>query len=83
MTQGKRPGADIGMLTRVQIIVQKKDDVLIIPTSAIRTVGKRRFVEYYEGNVKRSRNVEVGISTDVDTEVVSGLDEGMTILAGT
>jgi RND family efflux transporter MFP subunit len=78
-----RPGADIGMLTRVQIIVQKKDDVLIVPTSAVRTVGKRKFVEYYEGNVKRSRNIEVGISTDVDTEVVSGLDEGMTILAGT
>jgi hypothetical protein len=36
-----------------------------------------------DGNVKRSRNIEVGISTDVDTEVVTGLDEGMTILAGT
>jgi len=78
-----RPGADIGMLTRVQIIVQQKDDALIVPSSAIRTVGKRRFVEYYDGNVKRSRNVEVGISTDVDTEILSGLDEGMTILAGT
>ena len=36
-----------------------------------------------DGNVKRSRNVEVGIATDVDTEIVSGLDEGMTVLAGT
>jgi HlyD family secretion protein len=78
-----RPGAEIGMLTRVQIIVQKKDDVLIVPTNAIRTVGKRRFVEYMDGSVKRSRNVEIGISTDVDTEIVSGLDEGMQILAGT
>ena len=78
-----RPGADIGMLTRVQVIVQKKDDVLIVPTNAIRTVGKRRFVEFMDGNVKRSRNVEVGISTDVDSEIMSGLDEGMSILAGT
>jgi multidrug efflux pump subunit AcrA (membrane-fusion protein) len=78
-----RPGAEIGMLTRVQIIVQKKDGVLMVPTNAIRTVGKRRFVEFMDGNVKRSRNVETGISTDVDTEIVSGLDEGMTILAGT
>jgi HlyD family secretion protein len=76
-----RPGAEIGMQARVQIVVQKKDDVLIVPTSAIRTVGKRRFVEYLDGNVKRSRNVETGISTDVDTEILSGLDEGMTILA--
>jgi hypothetical protein len=36
-----------------------------------------------DGNVKRSRNIEVGIVTDVDTEVISGLEEGMTILAGT
>jgi HlyD family secretion protein len=78
-----RPGAQIGMNARVQIVVQKKDDVLLIPTQAIRTVGKRRFVEYMDGNVKRSRNIEIGISTDVDTEVVSGLDEGMSILAGT
>ncbi|HEX2034604.1 MAG TPA: efflux RND transporter periplasmic adaptor subunit [Chloroflexota bacterium] len=78
-----RPGAEIGMPARVQIVVQRKDDVLIVPTNAIRTVGKRRFVEYMDGNVKRSRNIEVGISTDVDTEVVSGLEEGMTILAGT
>lgn len=77
-----RPGAEIGMQARIQIVVQKKDDVLIVPTSAIRTVGKRRFVEYLDGNVKRSRNVEIGIATDVDTEIVSGLDEGMVILAG-
>ncbi|MGI8422510.1 MAG: HlyD family efflux transporter periplasmic adaptor subunit [Chloroflexota bacterium] len=77
-----RPGAQIGMNARVQIVVQRKDDVLLIPTQAIRTVGKRRFVEYMDGNVKRSRNVEIGISTDVDTEVISGLDEGMAILAG-
>jgi HlyD family secretion protein len=78
-----RPGAQLGMNARVQIVVQRKDDVLLVPTQAIRTVGKRRFVEYMDGNVKRSRNVEIGITTDVDTEVVSGLDEGMSILAGT
>jgi HlyD family secretion protein len=78
-----RPGADLGMLARVQIIVQNKDNTLIVPTNAIRTVGKRRFVEYMDGNVKRSRNVEIGISTDTDTEILTGLDEGMTILAGT
>ncbi len=78
-----RPGADIGMLARVQIIVQQRQDVLIVPTAAIRTVGKRRFVEYMDGAVKRSRNVEIGISTEQDTEIVSGVEEGLAILAGT
>ncbi len=78
-----RAGAQLGMNARVQIVVERKDGVLLVPTQAIRTVGKRRFVEYMDGNVKRSRNVEVGITTDVETEIVSGLDEGMAILAGT
>jgi multidrug efflux pump subunit AcrA (membrane-fusion protein) len=36
-----------------------------------------------DGDIKRSRNVETGITTDQDTEIVSGLTEGMVILAGT
>lgn len=78
-----RAGADIGMLARVQIVVQQKQDVLIVPTASIRTVGKRRFIEYMDGAVKRSRNIEIGISTEQDTEVVTGLEEGLAILAGT
>ena len=83
VVEWSRPGADIGMLARVQIIVQQRQDVLIVPTAAIRTVGKRRFVEYMDGAVKRSRNVEIGISTEQDTEIVSGVEEGLAILAGT
>jgi len=82
VVEWSRPGADIGMLARVQIVVQQRQDVLIVPTAAIRTVGKRRFVEYMDGAVKRSRNVEIGISTEQDTEIVSGVEEGLAILAG-
>jgi RND family efflux transporter MFP subunit len=76
------PGAELGMLARVQITLQTKDDVLMVPNGAVRTVGKRRFVEYMDGDIKRSRNVELGIVTDQDTEITSGLTEGMEILAG-
>jgi RND family efflux transporter MFP subunit len=76
------PGAEMGMLARVQITLQIKPDVLIVPNGAVKTVGKRKYVEYMDGDIKRSRNVETGITTDQDTEVTSGLQEGMTILAG-
>lgn len=75
-------GAEMGMLARVQVTLQIKPNVLIVPNGAVRTVGKRRFVEYLDGEIKRSRNVELGIVTDQDTEVTSGLQEGMEILAG-
>jgi len=76
------PGAEMGMLARVQITLLVKPDVLIVPNSAVHTVGKRTYVEYMDGDIKRSRNVQVGIVTESETEIVSGLEEGMTILSG-
>ena len=76
------PGAEMGMLARVQITLVVKPDVLMVPNGAVRVVGKRKFVEYMDGDIKRSRNVETGIQTDAETEITSGLQEGMVILAG-
>lgn len=76
------PGAEMGMLARVQVTLLVKSDVLMVPNGAVRVVGKRKFVEYMDGDIKRSRNVETGIATDMDTEITSGLQEGMVILAG-
>ena len=76
------PGAEMGMLARVQVTLLIKRDVLMVPNGAVRVVGKRKFVEYMDNDIKRSRNVETGISTESDTEVISGLQEGMVILAG-
>jgi RND family efflux transporter MFP subunit len=76
------PGAEMGMLARVQITLLVKPDVLMVPNGAVRVVGKRKFVEYMDGEIKRSRNVETGISTESDTEIISGVQEGMVILAG-
>lgn len=76
-----QPG-QLGALARISIEVQRKDNVLVVPIKAIKTVGKRQFVEYMEGNLRRSANVEVGITTDTEAEIVSGLREGQVILAG-
>ena len=34
------------MLARVKIILQRLENVLLVPQAAVRTVGKRQFVEY-------------------------------------
>ncbi|CAA9305049.1 MAG: hypothetical protein AVDCRST_MAG77-6011 [uncultured Chloroflexi bacterium] len=75
-------GAEMGMLARVQVTLLVKPDVLMVPNGAVRTVGKRKFVEYMDGDIKRSRNVETGIQTDAETEITSGVQEGQVILAG-
>lgn len=77
------PGpVNLGDLANVTIDVQRKDNVLLLPTAAIRTFGGRRFVRL-EGPAGRHQEVdiEVGISDDTNTEITKGLQEGQKVIA--
>lgn len=80
------PGSDskvqLGMLVRGTILVLEKSDALLVPARAIKTVGDRTFVEYMDGQVRRAQNVDVGIISDDNAEILRGLREGQTILVG-
>ncbi len=66
-----------GMSVSVVIITEMKQDVLLIPNSAIKTQNNIQYVEVMqEDNTIYSQQIEVGISNDTNTEVVSGLAEG-------
>jgi HlyD family secretion protein len=77
------PGpVQLGDLANVTIDVKRKDNVLLLPTAAIRTFGGRRFVRL-EGPSGRHQEVdiEVGISDDTNTEITKGLKEGDKVIA--
>ncbi len=74
-------GMRIGMSASVDINQNERANVLIIPSSAIRTEGNQRFVRVQQGETFADRQIETGLSTDVDTEVVSGLNENDVIAA--
>ena len=77
-----KEGAEIGMLARVTITVQEKHDVLKVPIESIKRSGRRTFVEFMDGDIKRAKNVEIGIQTETEVEILSGLEEGFVILQG-
>ena len=77
-----KEGAEIGMLARVTITVQQKDDVLKVPIESVKRSGRRTYVEYMDGDIKRAKNVETGIQTETEVEILSGLEEGFVILQG-
>jgi RND family efflux transporter MFP subunit len=81
-TSGGTARPELGMLARVQVTLLRKPNVLLVPNAAIKVVGRRKFVEYMDGEIRRSRNVEVGIVTDTETEVLSGVQAGMVVIAG-
>lgn len=71
----------VGMNTSIDIGTAEKENVLIVPTSAIRSEGTRRFVRLQQGEEFTDREVKLGLSNDVEAEVVSGLAEGDVIAA--
>lgn len=76
-TQPLPPGPTLGMLGRVVVTLREKKDVLVLPNAAIRSFGGRRYVQITTtGGRKREIDVEVGIITQTETEIIKGLKEG-------
>lgn len=72
----------VGRTAQIAVTQQHKDNVLLIPKKAVRTAGPRTYVQYMSGSTRRVANIEVGITTDQDAEIVSGLTEGQIIVVG-
>ena len=77
----EREGVQMGMLARVNITLQVKDDVLKVPVTSLRDLNERTFVETVVNEQRRSLPVVTGIRSDSEIEVLSGLEEGQMIFA--
>lgn len=65
-----------GMNANVSIQTALRQNVLLIPESALRTVGQRTFVTVVTNGGTEEREIQVGLSSKGDVEVASGLREG-------
>jgi membrane fusion protein, macrolide-specific efflux system len=71
------------MSATASIISKVKDNVLLVPSSAISTVGNASTVKVLKNGQVSSATVEVGDSSDSQTEIISGLSEGDTVVTST
>jgi RND family efflux transporter MFP subunit len=72
---------ELGALANITISTQKKDDVLILPNTAIRIFGGRRFVRLATTSGRKQEvDIEVGINNETETEIVKGLREGQKVV---
>ncbi len=86
-----------GMSVSTAIITEIKQDVLVVPNSAIKSKGNTQYVEVFDTKLEadttgqgvpsavlpRQANVVVGISDDTSSEITSGLSEGEQIVVRT
>lgn len=70
------------MTANVEIIVAEKPDALLVPAYSIVRERRDTFVELQkpDGTIEPRQPVQLGITDGVQTEIVSGLKEGDTIL---
>jgi HlyD family secretion protein len=73
-----------GMSAAVRVITSQRQDVLVVPSRAVRTQGRNRVVDVLTpAGATETRQVQVGQSDDTRTEIVSGLREGDIVIIPT
>ncbi len=68
------------MGVNVKIITNVKDNVLLVPSTAIQTVSGAKSIRILKNGQLTSIPVEVGSSNDTQTEIVSGVNEGDSVV---
>ncbi len=85
-----------GMSVNANIIIEAKPNVLMVPTSAVKSQGGVSLVEVFDAPINQNGNqggtsnilprevmVEIGDSSDTSTEITSGLKEGDIVVTRT
>lgn len=70
------------MSATIHIITAVKDDVLTVPLAAVQTTGGQSMVRVLQNGKIVNIPVEVGISSDTQIEITSGLSEGDQVVVG-
>lgn len=70
----------IGMTTQNTIITAQKQHVLVVPTLAIRTRNGQNSVQILDGDKVVEKVVQIGLHDDINTEILSGLNEGDNVI---
>jgi len=73
---GASPRLKVGMSADIEIIVDKAEDTLFIPTNTIMRRGELQQVYVIEGQKARLRTIRPGLSNWERTQVLDGLREG-------
>lgn len=67
---------EIGDSAEVTLILEKKEDVIVVPRSMVSSYGGRSYVQVLENGMKFERDVELGIQTPTEVEIKKGLNVG-------
>lgn len=68
--------AKVGDMLSFEVITARAEDTLIIPRNTLRSIIGRNYVQLMVDNTKREVDIQVGIISSTEVEVLQGLEEG-------
>ncbi|GIQ64509.1 macrolide-specific efflux protein MacA [Paenibacillus cisolokensis] len=74
------PDVQIGHSAEMTIPLQSRKNVIVLPRSAIRSYMGRNYVQIVEGERRKEVDIEVGLTTPTEVEIVKGLEEGQKVV---
>jgi macrolide-specific efflux system membrane fusion protein len=74
----KNPTAELrdGMTATAEVIIERRDNVLFIPNRALRGTWENPYVLVFVDGQQEEREVTLGLTDGINTEILSGLEEG-------
>lgn len=75
-----QPDLAQGMVGRADVILQAKQDVLLLPHTAVRSYVGRTYALVLEEGSRREVDIAVGLVGDTETEILKGLLEGQQVI---
>jgi len=73
------PRLRAGLTANANIVVQQKENVLLVPNRAIKVTRNQRTVQVMENGQLAEKQIRTGMSNDQFTEVTEGLSEGQEV----
>jgi RND family efflux transporter MFP subunit len=73
------PRLRAGLTANANIVVQQKENVLLVPNRAIKVTRNQRTVQLMENGQLVEKQIRTGMSNDQFTEVTEGLSEGQEV----
>lgn len=73
-------GIEVGTSVFFEIVVEQQENAVIIPSKALRGFNERMYVHVLEEDVKKEVDVTVGIKTEAEVEIISGLQPGQLVI---
>lgn len=71
---------ELGDDASFSLTLEKKENVIILPRQVINNFVGRKFVNVLVDGIREERDVELGIQTDTEAEIIKGLEVGELVI---